>query len=435
MARPPRDADDLLVAADALGSFGVTPADLRRTAGTDAALEAVLADVLADGQDRTAVLRRTIARSDRGLSCSARYPEAALEAELEAVFASIGWSVEVSHDSSARRAGDRLVLDAADHHGRRRETTIAYPETPLGTDNLPAVLDGINASLLAGTDARFVLLSSGIDRWQAALVDETELERLRERYGPRIRVDGPLLPDHGLEAYVPEDGSTDAADGPWPAWAGDRERPGTPSTTADSLIEEAEGGPKRERDGAGRLIEEAEAEDGNGSAPSGASTATETDGFELHGSPSVSRVGEDDSRAEPTTEPSTALPEDDVEAMGESTVEDDSSDGFGTLSGSVSATRVSNDSFGSDVEWEREDDRYLALGAALGAGGRVTVEGLLEDDDFLPELPAVEPDETRITFEDPFDPAALSEAKATAEQSGFVWVDSGTLETTRVSNG
>ncbi len=47
----------------------------------------------------------------------------------------------------------------------------------------------------------------------------------------------------------------------------------------------------------------------------------------------------------------------------------------------------------------------------------------------------MEPEETRLRYEDPFDPGALREAKAAAEQSGFVWVDSGTLETTRVSNG
>ncbi|AXR79698.1 hypothetical protein [Natrarchaeobaculum sulfurireducens] len=434
MARPPRDADDLLVPADVLGSFGVTPADLRRTAGTDDALETVLADVLDDGQHPTAVLRRTIARSDRGLSCSARYPEVALEVELEAVFESIGWSVDLSHGSSPRRVGDRLVLEAADPQGRRREATITYPETPLGTDNLPAVLDGINTSLLTGTDAQFVLLSSGVDRWQAALVDGAELERLCERYGPRVHVDGtPLLPEHTLEAYGSESATTDADDGPWPSWAGARERPGNPSTTSDSLIEEAETEPKRAREDVERFIEEAETDDGNEAGSSDGSPGAETDGFELLGSPSVSRVADDESGTEATDEPPATRLEDD--ATRESTSDEDSSDGFGTLSGSASATRVSNESFGSDVEWEREDDRYLALGAALGAGGRVTVEGLLEDDDFLPELPAVEPDETRIAFDDPFDPAALSEAKAAAEQSGFVWVDSGALETTRVSNG
>lgn len=95
---------------------------------------------------------------------------------------------------------------------------------------------------------------------------------------------------------------------------------------------------------------------------------------------------------------------------------------------------MTNDSFGAGEEFATENDRYRALGVALGAGGAVDVEGLLEDDDFLPELPASGPSETRIEFADEFDPAAVPEATASAEQSGFEWVDSGRLETTRLSN-
>ncbi|GAB3678188.1 hypothetical protein [Halopiger thermotolerans] len=478
MARPPRDSDALLVCADVLGAFGVTASDIdRRRSGrsdrSDDPLEDALANILSDGRNRTAVLRQTVARSDRGLNCAARYSRASLERELTAVFEAIGWSFALPREGRARGASQRLRLEATDHGGRRRETMFEYPDTPLGTDNLPAVLHAINEALLPGTDARFVLLSSGVDRWRAALVDERELERLRDRYGPRITaVEQPLLPEYDLKAYVPADSEPSAAgdDEPWPAWAHDRERDSR--YDADDESTALEGGD----DGIGSLIEEAEAgtetesaserSDATEAPPAAAGSASETrqrepdtadpttsppsreaDGFELRGSPTVSRVSDGENSSRTTAE--TAERESDGARAGstdesgsasapepESKSEsDDDDDGFGTLSGTTTTTRVSNDSFGSDVEWETENERYRALGAALGAGGDVSVEGLLEDDDFLPELPAVEPEQRRIEFDDPFDPDAVREAKAAAEQSGFVWVDSGTLERTRLSNG
>ncbi|WP_323172640.1 hypothetical protein [Natrialba sp. PRR66] len=467
---PPEDADDLLSCAAILGSFGVTAADIRtqRHAGGvnngPDDLATALADELAAGQDRMAVLRRTIAGSERGLSCAARYAQDDLDRELTAVFDAIGWSFRCERIAAALRSDDRLHLRASDYQGRERETTVEYPDTPLGTDNLPALLQAINASLLVGTDARFVLLSAGVDRWRAALVAEPELEWLRERYGLRIDAVGtPLLPEHELGAYVPDEStahtSATPSDGaaPWPDWAADRERDGT--RTAGKEFNS--------------LIEEAEAE---------ATAATERENkskndFELRGSPTVSRVAEGgtdetseigpgtdagagagtgtDANADtpgPSTDPRSQTEREGFDgasatvsssasplASASSGTDASASDGtaadeFGSLSGSSTTTRVANDSFGGDVEWETETDRYRALGAALGAGGNVSVRGLLEDEEFLPELPEAERSETRIEFGDAFDPAAVSRAKAAAEQSGFVWVESGSLETTRVSN-
>ncbi|ELZ05849.1 hypothetical protein [Natrialba aegyptia] len=452
------NADALLRCADVLGSFGVTAADVRSGRGGSAGdtddLATALADELAAGRDRTAVLRRTIAGSERGLSCAARYAQDALDRELTAVFDAIGWSFRCERIAAALRSDDRLHLRASDYQGRERETTVEYPETPLGTDNLPAILHAINASLLAGTDARFVLLSAGVDRWRAALVEEPELERLRERYGPRIDAVGtPLLPEHELGAYVPDESTahSSAAPGdgaaPWPDWAADRERDGT-RTAGDEF---------------NSLIEEAETE---ATAAPERESKSKND-FELRGSPSVSRVAEGgtdetseigpgtDANADtpgPSTDPrsqteregfdgasatvsSSASPLASASSGTDASASDSTAaDEFGSLSGSSTTTRVANDSFGGDVEWETEDDRYRALGAALGAGGNVSVRGLLEDEEFLPELPETERSETRIEFVDAFDPAAVSRAKAAAEQSGFVWVESGTLETTRVSN-
>ncbi|RQG95132.1 hypothetical protein [Natrarchaeobius chitinivorans] len=503
---PPNSDEGLLISVDVLGAFGVTSTEIKRESEIDGPLEEVLAGALEDGRDRTSILRRMIARSNRGISCSARYTQESLERELSGVFEAVGWSF----DCARSVARDRLSVSVVDHNGRRREATLEYPESPLGTDNLPAILAKIEETLLAGTGARFVLLSSGVDRWRGVLVDGDELADLRDRYGPRIDAVGrPLVPEDGLEAYVPDEGGEPAAsgderNGPWPAWASDRERDGTSVPTSDrrastgssqatlddvaSFIEEAESDPGSE----GRSPAESEPENRGGerdrshreptsepawTASSDASGDGDTDGFELSGSPTVSRVsGADESQsASPTGGRSSAMDAaagssvgiaagdsrqtddggsrsrrmDDGgsrsrEATGEKTDEacedgpsdsEEESAGFGTLSGTTKTARVSNDSFGSDVEWETEDDRYRALGMALGAGGAVSVEGVLDDDEFLPELPAVEPERTRIEFREEFDPTALPEAKATAEESGFVWMGSGSLETTRVSDG
>ncbi|MEY7849361.1 hypothetical protein AB7C87_09195 [Natrarchaeobius sp. A-rgal3] len=468
---PPDSDEGLLICVDVLGAFGVTSAEIKREGGTDGPLEEVLADALEDGRDRVAVLRRMIARSDRGVSCSARYSQESLESELAGVFEAVGWSF----DCATAVSRDRLSASVVDHNGRRREATLEYPDSPLGTDNLPAILARIDETLLAGTGARFVLLSDGVDRWRAALVDGEEFEDLQERYGERIEaVDRPLLPEHGLEMYVPSETrvSTPEGDGqdePWPAWASGRERDGAGVRTDDpeasaessqatledvaSFIEEAESGSGPEPASNARSSTKDESETrGEGESRSREeptteptwSTATdedgtgETDGFELRGSPTVSRMSDEGDSKETdddTGSPGATGGEPD-EARGEgSPGSEEESTGFGTLSGTTKTARVSNDSFGSDVEWETEDDRYRALGMALGAGGAVSVEGVLEDDEFLPELPATEPNETRLEFDEEFDPAALPKAKATAEESGFVWMGSGSLETTRISDG
>ncbi|MDS0476396.1 hypothetical protein [Natrinema sp. 1APR25-10V2] len=438
MTRSHREStDDLLVPAAVLGAFGVTPTDIGREPADGDSLEAALADALAAGVDRTTVLRRTITGSDRGLACPARYSASDLESELVAVFESIGWSLVVTHTR------DGVELAATDPRGRCREGSVSYPETPLGTDNLPAVLWAISEDVLAGTDARFVLLSSGVDRWRAALVEASELERLRERYGPRIEaVDRPLLPEHGLEAYVPaattdSDGGIDNDGDPWPPWAlePDSQR-STSSTTVTSLIDEAEPAARAEPDVAASnerscdaAVATPPADDTAGSSTSAPSS--EIDGFELRGTPDVSRTRTDDIRptGSETTENET------TEYAGDRPRDGSSAEEFGTLSGTGSTARVTNDSFGATLERQSEADRFRALGAALDAGGTVSVRGLLEDEDFLPTLPAAEPDEVRIEFADGCGPVEVPDTTVAAERSGFEWVDTGSLEPTRVSNG
>ncbi len=444
-----RSREDVLVCADVLGAFGVTPADVRSAdRPTETSLETALEDALRDARDRTAFLRQTICRSARGVDCSARYSRETLRRELTAAFAAVDWSLSIAGH------GGELRLEATDPAGRSRETTITYPETPLGTDNLPAVLYAINERVLGGVGARFVLLSSGVDRWRAALIEPDELERVRERYGDRVSAfDRPLLPEYDPIAYVPDERET-ACD-PWPPWTADRRgRTGVDASAQAGTT--AAGG-----DGVESLIDEAEPTREAASSPTAeASDAAKPDGpgerggLEIvGGSPTVSRrpadpvgdaggeSGEGDSSVgdrsgETATGPGSAGDRNDrASVVSRRTKRSTDASGFGTLSGSAKTARVSNDSFGAGVESQTEDDRYRALGAALGTGKSVSVKGLLDDDEFLPELPASGPDETRIEFEDEFDPGAMSEAKAAAEESGFVWVDAGSVETTRVSNG
>lgn len=380
----------VLVCADVLGAFGVRPADVTRHAPrslASASVERLLRRALERAEDPMVVCRLLVRSSRRGLTLPARYDHATLAGTLTDVFVGIDWRVDL------RDTGDGVHVTATDPDGRTRETTITYPETPLGTNNAPAVLDGLSTGILAGTGARFVLLEAG-NRWSAALVEDDELERVRDAYGERIcPYEEPLLAENDCTAYL-----NDGQGSPWPAWA----RPAEPDLS-----------PER-----------------GSSTPEPEVSTIEL----LGGSPTVKRVeGTDESEV--------------IETLGE--VRDDRNDrqsvverrnrrqtdteGFGTLKGSMTTTRISNDRFGSELRFESEDDRYRALGAALWTGGNVSVEGLLHDEEFLPSIPAVEPEETRIRFNDPFDPSGLQRTKAAAEESGFEWVDAGELQTTRVS--
>jgi len=116
------------------------------------------------------------------------------------------------------------------------------------------------------------------------------------------------------------------------------------------------------------------------------------------GHPAVSRQEDDDERSENCESETTVF--DDGESTPSSDENATNADEFGTLSGTSKTARIDNDSFGTALEPQSDDDRYRALGAALDAGGAVSVRGLLEDDEFLPELPTVESNETRIEFAD-----------------------------------
>ena len=121
---------------------------------------------------------------------------------------------------------------------------------------------------------------------------------------------------------------------------------------------------------------------------------------------------------------------------------DDSTGGDGFFSADAAASfdagaetsRVEPDSFGVDAEKQTEDDQFAAVGAALAAPASISVGGLLDDDEFLPHLPQTEPEQTRIEFEDEFDPNADASAAERETDDGFVWVnESGGLDEQRTS--
>jgi len=108
---------------------------------------------------------------------------------------------------------------------------------------------------------------------------------------------------------------------------------------------------------------------------------------------------------------------------------DDDDDFFdGGLAGGPDVSRVENDSFGLP-ESQTDDERLQAAGAAIDAGGGVSVKGLLDDDSFLPTIPAEGPTEVRLDFEETFDPTAPSpaETQGSDAEDGFVWVNADRL--------
>ena len=99
-----------------------------------------------------------------------------------------------------------------------------------------------------------------------------------------------------------------------------------------------------------------------------------------------------------------------------------SSDAAASFDAGSTTSRVERDSFGVDAGEQTEDDRFAAVGAALAAPAGISCAGLLDDDEFLPHLPRAEPEETRLSFDEEFDPTA-DPADERETDDGFVWVN------------
>lgn len=147
-----------------------------------------------------------------------------------------------------------------------------------------------------------------------------------------------------------------------------------------------------------------------------------------------------DERSDATTDGVDATGNDDSGASDAASASDgDGEDGFFSADAAASfdagakTSRVEGDSFGVDAGEQTEDDRFAAVGAALAAPAGISCAGLLDDDEFLPHLPRAEPEETRLEFDDEFDPTA-DPADQRETDDGFVWVnESSTLDEDRTS--
>ncbi|WP_227133908.1 hypothetical protein [Halorubellus salinus] len=552
---PGFEREDALACADVLGGFGVSSDHVRErvadatTVDPGEDLEAAIQRALADPEHPTAFVRRTVAAAPRGVDSPARFWTTAPETQLGDVFAAIDWTFDVrSANGRSLSVEDaepyRLRVEDAD--GRTRSTAFSFPDTPLGDDNYPALVDAINRELLFGLDCRFVQLSDGTDRWRFALVEVDELDRLVDRFGERITAfDRPLLAADQPAAYVPdadddslESGAQAADEGgvPVPAWAREsRERSwrgrrltadafdadhvggldhladaddGGDGATRDADADDGGDGATRDadandgglaggdegaaadaaaaiefvdgpdagsrdagsRDGAGdantatreastpvrdadaTVVRDAET-GGVPGAETGSNADDDLDGWSIGGSvdattrssnpvddgsssdlsPSGFTWG-DDATAANTNEGDATEDETSAVVDGDERVDDDddersdgddgffSADAVSSFDAGAKTSRVGGDSFGVDAGEQTEDDRFAAVGAAIAAPAGISCRGLLDDDEFLPEIPRTEPAETRLEFDDEFDPTA-DPADERETDDGFVWVN------------
>ncbi|WP_256295784.1 hypothetical protein [Haloarchaeobius salinus] len=246
-------------------------------------------------------------------------------------------------------------------------------------------------------------------------------------------VDVSVADDGWTDGFVTDVGADDG-DG----WTGDEAVADVESAAAavDSGAEQRRGSSATVDIGDDTGIEDdntASTADSSTGGPSDTGTGrSSTDGFELRGGgPAVSRAA-DDALGEVFDELEAAAATESVGDPADEGAADDSFDVADLAGGGANRTeaRITDDDFGVDVE-SSEDDRLAAYGAAIHVGGGISVEGLLDDDDFVPEFPAAERDEVRIEFEESFDPSTPSPAERRETDDGFVWVNEGELAENR----
>ncbi|SNZ04535.1 hypothetical protein SAMN06269185_0594 [Natronoarchaeum philippinense] len=137
-------------------------------------------------------LVETLTQSRRGISATASYWNYAPEVHLNEVFEPYGCSVTF-RDTTHSTGGASIEIELEDAGGATHDLRFEYPDTPLGDDNLPALLDAVETKLLSETDLTFVLLA-GIDRrWRAVLIEADRLAELERRHGDGIEFAGVSL--------------------------------------------------------------------------------------------------------------------------------------------------------------------------------------------------------------------------------------------------
>jgi hypothetical protein len=134
--------------------------------------------------------------------------------------------------------------------------------------------------------------------------------------------------------------------------------------------------------------------------------------------------GDEDAAATTSSANATGSANEDDAAAGEGGGDDGffSTDATASFDAGAETSRVEGDAFGVDAGEQTEDDQFAAVGAALAAPAGISCSGLLDDDEFLPHLPRAEPDQTRLSFDEEFDPNA-DPADERETDDGFVWVN------------
>ena len=183
----------------------------------------------------------------------------------------------------------------------------------------------------------------------------------------------------------------------------------SPASTADATSSVDADASGRESDAS------ASGSDGSASSTGGADDGLSASGFTWG-----------DENADATTGGADATGNDGGGAGDAASANDDdgffSADAAASFDAGAKTSRVEGDSFGVDAGEQTEDDRFAAVGAALAAPAGISCAGLLDDDEFLPHLPRAEPEETRLEFDDEFDPTA-DHADERETDDGFVWVN------------
>jgi hypothetical protein len=210
MTRAP-SSDLLTQYVTLLREFGLPREEIRALhAEEDAEADAPLRELVARRVAETtrevlfASLVETLTQSRRGVSATASYWNYAPEVHLNEVLEPYGCSV--TFRDTAHDGGAEFEIELEDSSGAVHLMQFEYPETALGDDNLPALMEAVERELLADTGLTFVLLTPVDRRWRIVLLESERLAELRRQYGARVEFAAtPLLRDDQPPAFVSGD--------------------------------------------------------------------------------------------------------------------------------------------------------------------------------------------------------------------------------------
>lgn len=167
-------------------------------------LESELPDT--DEQTLHESLLDAVANSPRGIDAPPEYWNHAPEVHMGELLAPYGCtlSLDPANDADTLAEG-RFAIRLTDAADAEYWTRFEYPESPLGEDNYPALVDTVDDDLLSAAGLTVVRLTSTTARWRFAMMTTEQLSALQERYGERLEIFGaPLLSADQPEAFDSE---------------------------------------------------------------------------------------------------------------------------------------------------------------------------------------------------------------------------------------